>query len=191
MVSHVLQFLKYVSRLKITHEDVQIGLFMSSLQPRQRAILNYGCCPKSITSFTGFINLFFNKGAIKTPLDESFISNLTKALETIKSSKENSAPLFEEQLHEEEKDSKELQDLDDETNKGSLFHPFGNKHVKHSVLRTKPLLMKSIGGACPPRKLPKKKGRIPIKYNLSRTQMTTQICEHWILLMLSPIPRDN
>jgi hypothetical protein len=84
-VSHVLQFLKYVSHLKVIHEDVLIKLFMSSLQPKQRVLLKYSSCPKSITSFTCLFNLFFDKWAIKTEKDESFISCLTKGLETSKS----------------------------------------------------------------------------------------------------------
>jgi hypothetical protein len=59
----------------------------------------------------------------------------------------------EKQDHEEEENSKEVQDLDktsptreqaynDEKSKSSLFDPFGNNQMKQSALRIKPLVMK-------------------------------------------------
>jgi len=105
-VSHVLQFLKYVSHLKIPHEDVLIKLFMSSLQPKQTIFINNSSFPKSITSFTRLVNFFFDKWAIKTKKDELFISCLTKGLE-----KSRSRFLPREHAREEGEDPKELQDL--------------------------------------------------------------------------------
>jgi hypothetical protein len=105
----VLHFLKYVPHLKLIHEDVLIKFFMSSLQPKQRVLLNYSFCPRSITLFTCLFNIFFKKCAIKTEKDESLISCLTKGFETSKS-----RFLLGERAHEEGEDSKEVQDLGDD-----------------------------------------------------------------------------
>jgi hypothetical protein len=62
-ISHVVNLLKYVSEIDITHQDVLIRLFFLSLETRQKDWVEHTLHPKSISSLEIFIEEFLKRWA--------------------------------------------------------------------------------------------------------------------------------
>jgi hypothetical protein len=62
-ITHVVNFLKYVSEIDVTHQDVLIRLFFLSLETRQKDWVKHTLNPKSISSLTIFIEEFLKRWA--------------------------------------------------------------------------------------------------------------------------------
>jgi hypothetical protein len=54
-ITHVMNYMKYVSSLNVVHVDVLMKIFVSSLESSQRDWLAHSCDPKSIPSSTKLI----------------------------------------------------------------------------------------------------------------------------------------
>jgi hypothetical protein len=74
-------FLKYVSEINVTHQDVLIRLFLLSLETRQKNWVKHTLNPKSISSLTIFIEEFLKQWAPRTQRYEDILHDLTVALQ--------------------------------------------------------------------------------------------------------------
>jgi hypothetical protein len=66
VVTHVVNFLKYVSEINVTYQDVLIRLLLLSLETRQKNWVKHTLNPKSISSLTIFIEEFLKWWALRT-----------------------------------------------------------------------------------------------------------------------------
>jgi hypothetical protein len=57
-ISHVVNFLKYASKINVMHEDVLMRLLAYSLEGKQRDWVIHSCSPRSISSIVDFIEIF-------------------------------------------------------------------------------------------------------------------------------------
>jgi hypothetical protein len=83
-VTHVVNYMKYVSSLNVLHEDVLMKIFMSSLESSQKDWLAHSCDPKSIPSSTKLI--------------EEFLRNYRPATQSLQDFSKSSNTLFAEKV---------------------------------------------------------------------------------------------
>jgi hypothetical protein len=80
-IIHVMNFLKYVSEIDVTHQDVLIRLFFLSLETRQTDRVENTLKPKSISSLTIFIEEFLKIWAPRTQSYEDTFHKLMVSLQ--------------------------------------------------------------------------------------------------------------
>jgi hypothetical protein len=80
-ITHIVEFLKYISEIAFEGEDVLVKLFILSLSSFLQDWIN-GCCEdKSISSFVDLISRFIEFGKPQCQTYEDALQNLTIALE--------------------------------------------------------------------------------------------------------------
>jgi hypothetical protein len=65
-ITYVVSFLKYVSNIDVTHQDVLIRLFLLSVETRKKGWAKHTLNPKSISSLIIFIEEFLKRWATRT-----------------------------------------------------------------------------------------------------------------------------
>jgi hypothetical protein len=80
-IAHVVNLLKYVSKMNATHRDVLIRLFLISLETRQSYWVEHILHPKSISSLEIFIEKFLKMWASITQRYEYTFHDITMFLQ--------------------------------------------------------------------------------------------------------------
>jgi hypothetical protein len=80
-ITHVVNFLKYVLEIDVTHQDVIIIFFFLSMETRQKDWVEHTLHSKSISSLEIFIEKFLKRWAPITQIYEDTFHNLTVALQ--------------------------------------------------------------------------------------------------------------
>jgi hypothetical protein len=80
-ISHVVNFLKYVSEIGVRHYDVLIILFLLSLETRQKDWVKHTLRLKSISSLEIFIEKFLLRWALITQRYKDTFQDLTVVLQ--------------------------------------------------------------------------------------------------------------
>jgi hypothetical protein len=73
VVTHVVNFLKYVSEIDVTHQDVLIRFFLLSLETRKNDWFKHTLSFKSISSLATSIEEFLKRWALRTEKYEDIL----------------------------------------------------------------------------------------------------------------------
>jgi hypothetical protein len=80
-ITHVVNLLRYVSEIDVTHQDVLIRLFFLSLETKRKGWVKHTLNPKSISSLTISIEEFLKIWAPRTQIYEDVLHDLIAALQ--------------------------------------------------------------------------------------------------------------